>query len=178
MKGWLTVTNNQKVLDYLLDDPGHQYLAAEIQKATGISKGGVNLSLRALASRGLVNRQKRGKIYLYSVDHSNPICKQLKVIKSLELIIPLIGKVSGKAERIILFGSAARGEDVKQSDIDVMVVSHHSKEEVEKIIQGLKLHKKLQVIIRDPIAFAEMEKQDPIFFEEVSRGISVWERKE
>ena len=79
MNGLLTSTSSQKILNYLIADPGHEYLAAEIQKATGISKGGVNLSLRELALKGLVRREKRGKIFLYSVDPSNPVCKQLKV---------------------------------------------------------------------------------------------------
>jgi len=178
VKRLLNATNDQRILNFLIDEPGHQYLAAEIQKATGISKGGVNLSLRGLARRGLVDRQKKGKVFLYLIDHTNPICKQLKVIKTIQLLMPLMKKISGKAERIILFGSAARGENTKQSDIDIMVISSHSKEEIAKIIQRLKLHKQLQVIVRDPIEFEEIAKQDPTFFEEVSRGITVWERGE
>lgn len=178
MNSLLNATSDQKVLSFLIDDPGGQYLAAEIQKATGISKGGVNVALRGLAGKGLVYRRKRGKFYLYSVNHTNPVCKQLKVVKTIELIMPLIKKIARKAERIILFGSAARGEDIKQSDIDLLIVSRHSKEEVETIARGLKTRKKLQPIVRDPVAFAEMERQDPAFFEEVSRGITVWERGE
>ena len=178
MSRLLNATSDQKILKFLIDDPGHQYLAAEIQRATGVSKGGVNLSLRELARRELAHRQKRGKIYLYSADHTNPICKQLKVINALEFIMPLIRQVSGKAVKIVLFGSAARGEDTQQSDIDLLIIAHHSKAEIEKAAGKLKLPKKLQLIIRDPVSFAEMEKKDPIFFEEVSRGLIVWERKE
>ncbi len=178
MNRLLNATNEQKVLDFLLNNPGSQYLAAEIQKTTGISKGGVNLALRGLAKKGLAHRRKRGKFYLYSIDHANPLCRQLKVVKSVELLMPLIKKVSGKAERIILFGSAARGENTRQSDIDLLIVSRHLKGEVEEIVQGLKLTKKFQLIIRDPVEFAEMERRDPSFFSEVDRGITVWERGE
>ncbi len=178
MNGLLAATSLQKILNYLIADPGHEYLAAEIQKATGISKGGVNLSLRELARIGFVRREKRGKIFLYSVDPSNPVCKQLKIISTLELIMPLVRKVSGDADRVILFGSAARGEDNRQSDIDVLIIAHHSKDAIEKIAGQIKLPKKLQLVIRDPVSFAAMEKSDPVFFGEVSRGLTVWERKE
>lgn len=178
MKRLLNATNDQKVLDFLISNPGSQYLAAEIQKATGISKGGINLALRGLAKKGFVHRRKRGKFYLYSIDHTNPLCRQLKVVKSVELLMPLIKKVSGKAERIILFGSAARGENNRQSDIDLLIVSRHLKGEVEELVQRLKLPKNLQLIVRDPVEFAEMERRDPNFFSEVDRGITVWKRGE
>jgi predicted nucleotidyltransferase len=177
MNGLLAATSPQKILNFLIAEPGHEYLAAEIQKATGISKGGVNLSLRELARKGLARREKRGKIFFYSVDPANPICKQLKVVSTLELIMPLVRRVSGDADRVILFGSAARGEDNRQSDIDVLIIAHHSKDEIERIARQIKLPKKLQLIVRDPVSFAAMEKNDPVFFEEVSRGLTVWERK-
>ncbi len=178
MNKLLNATNDQKVLDFLLDDPGGQYLAAEIEKATGISKGGINLALRGLAENGLVHRRKRGKFFLCSIDHTNPLCRQLKVVKTIQLLMPLIKKVSGKAERIILFGSAARGENTRESDIDLLIVSRNLPGEVEDIVQRLKLPGKLQLIIRDPVAFAEMERRDPGFFAEVDRGITLWERGE
>jgi len=176
MNRLLNATNDQKVLDFLLDDPGSQYLAAEIQKATELSKGGINLALRGLAKKGLVHRRKRGKFFLYSIDHTNPLCRQLKVVKTIQLLLPLIKKVSGKAERIILFGSAARGENDKQSDIDLLIVSRHLKGEVEEIVERLRLPKKLQLIIRDPVAYTEMERRDPACFAEVDRWIILWER--
>ena len=64
MNRLLNATNDQKVLDFLINDPGSQYLAAEIQKATGISKGGINLALRGLAKKGLAHRRKKGKFFL------------------------------------------------------------------------------------------------------------------
>jgi hypothetical protein len=60
-------------------------------------------------------------------------------------------------------------------DINLLIVSRHLKGEVEEIVERLRLPKKLQLIIRDPVAYAEMERRDPGFCAEVDRGITVWE---
>ena len=177
MNRLLVVTNIQKILDFLVQHPGHQFLASEIQRAIKISKGGVNLSLRELVKEKLIKREKKGRLFLYSVDHTQPVIKQLKVLKNVELLNPLVTKIKGLSEKIILFGSCARGEDVSKSDIDLFVLTNSPKE-VEEILKRHKPSRGLQLIVRTPVAFAEMEKKEPIFFEEISRGITLWESKE
>ncbi|MFC1632240.1 nucleotidyltransferase domain-containing protein [Candidatus Omnitrophota bacterium] len=173
----LVATNAQKVLDFLIQNPGNQFLAREVQKTIKISKGGVNLSLRKLAKQKLVRREKRGKIFLYSVDHTQPVIKQLKVLKNIELISPLINKIKNLSKKIILFGSCGRGEDDSKSDIDLFVLTNSLKD-VEGIVKKTKPGRGLQLITRTPLEFTEMEKKEPIFFEEVSRGITLWEMRE
>ena len=152
-------------------------MAAEMQKAIKMSKGGVNLSLRELATEKLVRREKKGKVFLYSVEHTQPIIRQLKVLKNIELLSPLVGKIRGISKKIVLFGSSARGEDVPESDIDLFVLSNSPKE-AENAIKKYKFTRGLQLIIKTPVAFAEMDKKEPVFFEEISRGITLWESKE
>jgi len=177
MNRLLITTNTQKILDFLVEHPGHQLLAKEIQKAIRISKGGANLSLRALVKKKLVRCQKKGKVFLYSVDPVEPFIKQFKVLKNIEFLSPLVNKIRGLSERIILFGSSARGEDTSKSDIDLFILTNSSTE-TGGILKKYKLSRKIQLVMRTPVAFAEMEKKEPVFFEEVSRGITLWESKE
>ncbi len=46
-------------------------------------------------------------------------------------------KYDDKIERIILFGSYARGEDKEESDIDVLVLTHGDRFEMQKNISGI-----------------------------------------
>lgn len=177
MNKLLVATNTQKILDFLIQHPGRQFLAGEIQKTVKISRGGVNLSLRQLAKEKLIKRQKKDKFFLYSIDHTQPIIKQLKVLKNIEFLNPLVNKVKGLSKKIILFGSSARGGDLPKSDIDLFVLTNSSKE-VKEALKKYKLTRGLQLIIRAPVAFAEMQKKEPVFFEEISRGITLWEAKE
>lgn len=177
MNNTLTSTNAQKVLNFLIRNPGKQFLANEIEKTTRISRAGVNLSLRRLAKEKLVLREKKAKIYLYSVDHTDPIIKQLKVLKTIVFLKPLLGKVKKLSEKLILFGSCARGENIPKSDIDLFILTNHQ-EEVSTLVKKHRLDKKFQLVIRTSLRFVEMKKKEPVFFEEISRGITLWEAKE
>jgi len=177
MKKSLVATNTQKILDFLVKRSGQEFLAGQIQKGLKISKGGVSLSLRELVKEALIRREKKGKLFLYSVDPAQPIVKQLKVLKNIELLSPLVRKVKEWSRRVTLFGSSARGEDGSQSDIDLFILTNNP-EEAEGVLRKHKLSRKLQLIIRTPVSFAEMEEKEPVFFEEISRGITLWEAKE
>ena len=161
MNNSLISTNAQKVLNFLIQSPGKQFLANEIEKATRISRAGVNFSLRKLAKEKLVLREKKAKIYLYSVDYNNPVIKQLKVL----------------SKKIVLFGSCARGENINSSDIDLFILADSSKAIEEKIKKNT-LREKLQPIIRNSTQFIKMEKEESIFIEEIEHGITLWESKD
>lgn len=173
----LVSTNAQKIMDCLIQHPASQFLAGEIQKAAKVSKGGVNLALRKLASEKLLKREKRGRTFFYTVEYSEPIIKQLKVLKNIEFLSSLVNKIKALSIKIVLFGSSARGEDAAKSDIDIFILTHNPRE-LESMLNKQKLRRKIQPIIRNPVSFAEMQKKEPVFFEEIARGITLWEAKE
>jgi len=173
----LVSTNAQKVLGFLIQSPGKQFLANEIEKAAKVSRAGVNFSLRKLAKEKLVLREKKAKIYLYSVDYNNPVIKQLKVLKITMLLQPLVNKLKALSKKIILFGSCARGENIANSDIDIFILTDSSKA-IEEKTKKSNLREKLQPVIRNSTQFIKMEKEERVFFEEIERGITLWESKD
>lgn len=174
----LYATNYQKILNYLIQDPGRQFIASEIQADTKLSKAGVNAGLRTLVGKRMVAREKRGNIYFYRVEAAdNPLIKQMKVMHTLTALQALIGKLKTVSKKIILFGSCGRGEDTPASDADLLVVTD-SEYKVKTIAAGWRMKRKLQLVIKTPLAYVEMEKNDREFYEEVSHGLVLWEEKE
>ena len=171
-----TETNTLKILGYLLESPRREFIEKEIQKATRISKGGVNSVLRELAQKRLVERKRRGRMYFYAIQINNPFIRQLKVLKNIAGLWPLVKKLKGLSQKIILFGSWSRGENLKDSDIDLCVLTN-SAEEIQRIVKKSSLRDKLQLIVRTPTAFAELEKKDPVFFKEIDRGIVLFSKE-
>jgi predicted nucleotidyltransferase len=171
-----TETNALKILGHVIENPGREFIEKEIQKATGISKAGVNLALRRLAQKRLVERKRRGRMYFYTTQVNNPFIKQLKVLKNIARLSPLVKKIKGLSQKIILFGSWSRGENLKDSDIDLCLLTN-STEEVQQIAKKSGLRDKLQLIIRTPTGFAELEKKDPVFFKEIDRGIVLFSKE-
>jgi predicted nucleotidyltransferase len=177
VKRILVATSAQKILDLLIQDPGTQYLSGEIRKATKTSKAGTNLALRQLVNSRLLTREKRGKVYLYSVDFSHPVVRQLKVLRTVVSLFQLTLRLSGLATRIVLYGSSSRGEDMRNSDVDLLVVAN-SREAVSKFAKKYRITKKIQLTIKTPLEYEEMQRTDPTFYGEVERGIVLWESRD
>ena len=173
----LIATNSQKILAFLVEKPGKEFLSKEIQKATRISKAGTNFALKDLVKTKLVKRERKGKFYLYSIDFTSPVAKQLKVLKTIVSLSPLIKKVRNLTNKIILYGSKSRGEDTEDSDIDLFIVTNKP-EEVETIIKKGKIGKNIQLTMKTPLKYVEMETTNPIFYKEVEIGIVLWESKD
>jgi predicted nucleotidyltransferase len=177
MNNIFTATNSQKILDFLVQNPGKEYLSTEIQGGTRASKAGTNFALRDLIKAGLAKREKRGKFYLYSLDFSSPMIKQVKVLKAVISLSPLIKKIRKQAKKVILYGSTSRGEDTKDSDIDLFVVTNMP-EGVENVIKKQAIGKRIQLTMKTPLQYVEMETTDSIFYKEIERGIVLWESKD
>jgi predicted nucleotidyltransferase len=173
----LVATNTQKVLNFFLDYPEKEFVEREIREAVGISKSGTNYALRELVRAKFIFRYKKGKIHLYSLNYKNPIVKQLKVLKTLTHIQPIIKKLEKLSSKVILFGSSARGENIEDSDIDLFVVSNSKKEEIEVQINKLKLKRKVQLVVRSELGEIELKDNDPTFYEQIQKGIILWQRE-
>ncbi|PIQ92391.1 MAG: hypothetical protein COV69_02805 [Parcubacteria group bacterium CG11_big_fil_rev_8_21_14_0_20_39_14] len=173
---FLIETSTQKVFDFLALNPGREFIEKEIQKGTGVSKPGVNLVLKNLVKAGIVFKSKKGRMHFYKVDFKSPLVKQWKVLRNVILLMPLIKNLENEVQKIILFGSWDRGENTPDSDLDLFVLTNASRESIEKILRKISLEEKIQLIVRNPVSFSEMEKKEPIFFEEINRGLILFQK--
>ncbi len=176
-KDILVATNAQKILYFLIGHPIRNFLETEIQKAVKISKSGVNYALRDLITTDFIFRIKRGKTFFYTLNHKNLIVKQLKIIGTINQLNGFLQKLRSLSSRIIIFGSSSRGEDTPDSDIDLLIISR-SKDLVMEQIKRYRNKRKIQGIIYSNLNFIEKKKTDPIFYEQVNKGIVLWEGEE
>jgi predicted nucleotidyltransferase/biotin operon repressor len=98
-------------------------LAEEI----GRSRTGVQHVLDRLVSDGLVHRVEAGRAFLYTFNHEHLLAPAVQEMAGarVELVRRLRELVDGwqiKAVHLSLFGSAARGDGDRGSDIDLFVV--------------------------------------------------------
>lgn len=170
-------TNAQKVLSFLADNTGREFSGREIQKATGISKAGVYLTLSELVKCELVVKVKKGSLLLFAVNYDSPLVRQFKVLLNIIRLKPILNSLKDSAIKITLYGSVSRGEDSPDSDIDLFIVSKDP-ETSKARLSKIKLNRKMQSVIKTPSEIPEFKEKEKIFFEEVSRGITLWEAKE
>lgn len=172
----LFYTNYQKILRYLVNHPRGEYIEKDIQNATSISKAGVNFALRDLTRDGLINAKKKGRMSLYSVSLDNPLIRQVKVLLNLIEIGPLVLSLQELSEKVVLFGSTSTGLNVEDSDIDIFVLTNEPNE-VRDATRQSPLADRIQLVAMKPVDYAILNKKDKVFYEELSRGLTIWEKK-
>jgi predicted nucleotidyltransferase len=89
---------------------------------------------------------------------------------------PLFLSIKEISRKIVLFGSCARGEDDYNSDIDILVITDpDNKDRVFDTISGYKSEREIRPIVLDTVELMEMESNDRVFYDEIMKGIEVWE---
>jgi predicted nucleotidyltransferase len=169
-------TSCQKILKFISSNPNKTFFDREIAQKTKNSRGATNLALRKLAQAGLVTLEKKGRMSFYSVDLKDPIIRQWKILNNVLEIHRLKEKLRKISEKIILFGSAAEGTNIGESDIDLFVLTDLPQKANDIVSKVSKSRKKIQLIVKKPLEFIELKKKDPIFYDEVMRGIVLWEK--
>ncbi len=103
----------------------------ELSRRTKIAQPSIIAHLKALVDEGLIIKEKKG---IYPAFRANRDNNMFKLYKKFDLLYKL--HQSGLLEyiydgcvpdAIVLFGSASRGEDVEESDIDLFVQAPEKK---------------------------------------------------
>jgi len=175
--GIFSVTNSQKVLDFLASNPGKDFFSSEIQKTTSISRAGVYFALKELTKEGLIFKRKKGKIIFYSIIYNDSAIKQFKVLQNVLMLRSLVSKLKPSSKKIVLYGSASRGENDITSDIDLFILSKEP-DEAKRVILSIKSKRKMQPVIKTPSEFADFKKDEKVYYNEVERGIVLWAEAE
>lgn len=124
----LTEDNRVRILKLFFEGSSVRLHLREVARRTGLSATGAMKILGALEKEGLVDKERTAFTVVYRGNYDNESFMALK--RSLNLYsLYSCGLVSSLVEfyRIpecmILFGSYAKGEDTKESDIDIAIIT-------------------------------------------------------
>lgn len=176
---YIISTNTQKILKFLLAMANEFCYEREVARDTGISYGSANNILNKLYNDGFLERQIKGKMKYYNIKLQNPYIHELKILVNILSLEQLIEELKPHSQKVVLFGSYALGEDTKESDIDLFIVSSNEKD-IRAIINKYNLSKKkisktIQAIIVSPLDLLS-KKEDKVFMQEVNKGKILWQR--
>ena len=125
-----------KILQEFFDSPRKNFQMREISRITKISHPSVIVHLKALLKDRLILKEKKG---IYPTFCSNRESELFKLYKRMNLLIRMqqIGLSdyiynACMPDVILVFGSAAKGEDIEESDIDIFVQAPERKLNLEK----------------------------------------------
>lgn len=163
-----------KILYALALNPMRAFYQREIAKEAKVSVGSANRTLKVLVENELVTKEKRGKIFLYKFNTENTVARQMKILFKVNELDELVRALKEHSKRIILFGSCAEGNDVKESDVDLFVLTNE-KGVVRKTINSYDGSGKIAPIIVDVNDFAKIRNEDKPLYDNILRGIKLWE---
>lgn len=156
--------NRYRILRIFFEDPspkGIGFQLREISRKVAIAPPSVKKYLTELKKEGLITKVKH-RIYGYPVYYANRDNDNFKFLKRLDTLMKI--KESGLLEYlsescmpdvIILFGSSASGEDLKDSDVDLFVASKDEKLSLDKFEKYL--NRKINILFSD--SFNRMSKE-------------------
>ena len=166
-----------KILSFLSMHPGVVFSAQEISAQTRSSKGATNQTLRLFLASDILSREQKGNLFLYRLNLDSFVLKQFKIFENVLDLQKLIQELRPYCSQIILFGSCADGSNAKESDVDLFIKSEY-KSEVSKLINNHEdLDFKISPVIQDTLESIATKKTDRVFFEQVKKGITLWEGK-
>lgn len=120
-----------KILLEFFDSPRKDFQMREVSRRTKIAQPSVINHLKALAKEKLIVKEKKGIYPAFKANRDNELFRLYKKLNIIQRIYSngLIDYIydSCMPDVIILFGSAAKGEDIEESDIDLFVQAKEKK---------------------------------------------------
>lgn len=164
--------NEEIILNFLADYPTQVFFSSEIAQKNKLSVGGTYNALEKLKERNFIELEERGRMKFWKINADNILVKQYRAVSLLNKLSKFISDVKTFSIEIILFGSGARGEYDKDSDIDIFILTHN-KDEAYEAIKPYQKKYPIKAIIKTPNEWQELEVKDPEFYNEVKRGIKL-----
>jgi predicted nucleotidyltransferase len=157
----LTEDNKIRILRLFFEGPNERLHLREVARRVGLSATGAMKILRRLEKEGLLEKERAAVTVVYRGNYDNEKFKALKralnlySLNSSGLVSELVDffKVP---ECIVLFGSYAKGEDTRESDIDIAVLTG-MKEYPQLDVYENNLKKKISLHLIDNIKNEEKD---------------------
>ncbi len=168
-----------KKLDYMLElfieDSYRKFNVREVARLAKLSPSTASKHLNIAAKNGLLKREKSRNLILYSADQESQSFRDMKIYVNIKKIrasglVEFIEKELNYPEAIVLFGSYAKGENKKDSDIDLFILSD-SKNELNLKVFEKKLGTEIQVFFHSHKGLERMKVTNKELLNNIINGI-------
>ena len=156
-----------KLLEYFFEEPEREFHIRELAKLLKKSPTTISKYLNQLKKIGILISERRLNHLLFKANSNNFQFKDAKLFYNLKKIkesglLDHLNEELNHPQTIILFGSFAKSENIKKSDIDLFIITSVKKEldlkEFEK-----KLGHEIQLFLHSNKEVEEMkQKKEPL----------------
>lgn len=160
-----------RLLDFFISNSDEEFSQVKIKEKTELSKATLTKWLAKFEEEGLVKVRKEGVSKLYKLEKNDIIIKYLKIINNLIKLKEIKNLIGNYKIKVYLYGSAARGEDNKESDIDLLIIGKIRKEDIIDKINKIseRINKQIRIEIFTSLEWVNLSKKDKAFYERVEK---------
>ena len=151
--------NRRAVLALLFGHPDQDFYLRQIVRACGGGVGAIQRELKQLGDAGIIQRTARHNQVFFQANTACPVFEELKslVVKTAGVVDVLRAALAPLADRIMvafIFGSVARAEQNRESDVDFVVVGQLAFSEVVESLADAQQHLAREV---NPVVYSHEE---------------------
>ncbi|MCX6741852.1 MAG: nucleotidyltransferase domain-containing protein [Candidatus Pacearchaeota archaeon] len=167
-----------KLTSFFLENSYEEFYLRELSKKLKISVFAVKKYADYLLKEGLIQEERKGNLRYFKANLENLFFKHLKISRNINLItksglVEFLKENLSNVSSIVLFGSVARGENNKESDIDINIIGKEKTLDLEKFED--KLNKKINLHVLSWSEWnAKVKKDSAFYFDVITQGISLY----
>jgi len=158
-----------KALRCLYEAPGHAFGTRELAAAASIDPSNASRWLRRWADVGLVQRRMERGSPVFQAAGDPGLAPLARLLQQESRIVRVlregVGHLGQEVDAAAVFGSAARGEAVEGSDIDLLLVTAMPQLKAQALFKGAgrELGRPVNVLAYTPDAWrAALSSNDPV----------------
>ena len=154
------------LLRYFLEHPTEVVHAEKLGKRIKLSRKAMFDGLHSLQEAGILDLDEIGRMKRYCLMRDTPVVRQLKILFTVDDIMPFLEGLRGSGVEVYLYGSAARGEDTEASDIDLLIIGGVDR---KKALGAIRAEKRLKPIYLTFVEYSALARKDKAFYERVEK---------
>jgi predicted nucleotidyltransferase len=121
--------SRRAVLGILYGHPDQAFYLREIADMAGQGMGQIQRELKRLADSGIIRRFEQGRHVYFQADKNCPVYEDLhrlvtKTMGATEVLREALQTLSERIAIAFIYGSVARGEERRESDLDLLVIGN------------------------------------------------------
>lgn len=159
-----------RALKFFIDNPYEEMYLRELARKMKLSPYSIKQYADFLLKKDLIKEERKANLRYFKANMNNLFFKHLKIasnIYSLSEIdfVEFLKENISNVSSIVLFGSMAKGENDKNSDVDLVIIGNKKKLSVNDF--GDKINKDINVRIFSWSDWNEIADKDKAFYSEV-----------
>lgn len=165
------------VLSLLFSHTDEAFYLRQLARTAGVGLGALQRELKQLSDAGVIRRRMQGRQVYFQANPDCPIFPDIKnlVRKTSGVADVLRSALDPLADRIqvaLIYGSIARGEERRQSDVDILVVGRVKFSEVAAVLGPAQetLRREVNPTVYPPGEFRSKSKENHHFLNTVLKG--------